>query len=88
MDQSIFEIKNGILLYYHDRTQPEVIIPSTVTRIGDNTFQSLPHIQNVIIPDSVKRIGFQAFYQCINLRSITLSRNITCIEKETFAYCG
>ena len=87
MSQSEFVIKNGILLYYYGKTKTEVVIPDSVTKIGDNTFQSIQHITSIVIPSSVKRIGFGAFYNCSKLEQIVLPDTIRSIEDNTFEYC-
>jgi len=47
-----------------------VIIPDSVTTIGERAFSSCTNLQSVTIPDSVTTIGDYAFYECTNLQSV------------------
>ena len=50
----------------------EIVIPETVTKIGNYQFKGFNNITNIIISNSVKSIGLFAFEECTNLASITL----------------
>ena len=47
-----------------------IVLPSTITTIGDNGFRALG-IESVSIPDSVTSIGANAFNGCAELKSVT-----------------
>ena len=49
-----------------------IIIPDSVTSIGDCAFRGCSSITDVVIPDSVTYIGDSAFSGCSSLMSITL----------------
>lgn len=63
-----------------------VIIPNTVTSIGDNAFYYCD-ITSVTIPSSVTSIGDDAFYYCSGLTSISLPNSVTSIGYQAFGYC-
>jgi len=65
-----------------------VLIPTTVTSIGEVAFQNCGSLTSVIIPDSVTRIGIDAFRDCGSLTSITLPNSITCISTSAFFDCS
>ena len=46
-----------------------VVIPDSVTRIGDNAFYDCRSLTRVVIPDSVTSIGDWAFDDCSNLKT-------------------
>lgn len=64
-----------------------IIIPDSVTTIGDWAFWGCTSLKNIIIPDSVTSIGSTAFADCINLESITIPNKVTSIESSTFSGC-
>jgi hypothetical protein len=66
-----------------------LVIPDSVTTIGDFTFRNCDFTGSLTIPDSVTTIKFQAFYSCTNLTgSITIGNNVIQIRSQAFAYCG
>ncbi len=60
-------------------TKKEVIIPHSVTIIGNYAFAYCANLGSIIIPDSVTAIGDSAFYGCTNLVSITIPARVTSI---------
>jgi len=62
------------------------VIPSSVTTIGDNAFESCYYLTNVTIPSSVASIGNEAFAFC-NLTSVIIPSSVMSIGKQAFMYC-
>lgn len=50
-----------------------IVIPDSVTSIGDRAFSGCTGLTSVTIPDSVTNIGSSAFYNCTGLTSITFN---------------
>ena len=50
-----------------------IILPNTVTYIGDRAFYSCYNLESIIIPDSVTSIGESAFGYCYKLTSVTFA---------------
>jgi hypothetical protein len=63
-----------------------VIIPESVTIIGNNVFCK-SSMKSVQFPVGLKKIEKGAFYSCANLKEITFPNGLETIEKETFLYC-
>jgi TolB-like protein len=64
-----------------------IIIPSSVTVIGDEAFFSCDSLTSVSIPFSVTAIGNGAFYNCLNLTSVSIPSSVTAIGNGAFAVC-
>ncbi len=82
-----FEIVNGVLKEYNG-TDPNVVIPNGVTKIGDNAFDGCSSLENITIPDSVTEIGEYAFYNCKSLKSIIIPNSVTSIGHRAFFFCS
>ena len=54
----------------------KVVIPDTVTEIGDYAFANNSEITELEIPGSVKKIGTCAFSNCVNLRSVKIENGV------------
>lgn len=66
----------------------EVVIPGTVTTIGDSAFAGCDQLKKITIPESVTFIADWAFNGCSSLTDIIIPRNITSIGKCTFNGCA
>ena len=66
-----------------------LIIPDSVTSIGDNAFRQTA-ITTITIPNSVTSTGAHAFSQCSSLTSVTLptNSNFTSISDAIFYQCS
>jgi hypothetical protein len=64
-----------------------VIIPDTVTNIGQGAFWGCYDLLSIVIPNSVKTIGAEVFYNCHRLRLITIPNSVTNIGRYTFDAC-
>ena len=84
---------NGLLLSKDGKTlvcgvSGDVVIPDSVTRIGENAFYWNDGLTSVIIPNSVKHIGESAFLGCYRLASVTIPEGVTSISDGAFLNCG
>ncbi|MCQ2211714.1 MAG: leucine-rich repeat domain-containing protein, partial [Paludibacteraceae bacterium] len=65
-----------------------VTLPSTITTIEYNLFQSCENLISVEIPSSVTSIGSRAFRSCSSLVSVTIPQSVTSFGFEVFNGCN
>ncbi|MBR7099934.1 MAG: leucine-rich repeat domain-containing protein, partial [Clostridia bacterium] len=68
-------------------TAKKVVLPDTVTRIGNFAFIDCNKLLVVIIPNGVKEIGKGAFYRCTNLLRAVLPNSVESVEDNAFREC-
>ncbi len=66
----------------------EIIMGSSVRRIGDYAFLGFSRITSVTIPYGVTSIGNSAFSSCSGLISITIPNNVISIGSRAFSSCS
>ena len=71
-------------LYVDNQEVTDLLIPESVTSIGNYSFASC-NLTSVTIPQSVTRIGDYAFEDCNSLTSITIPENIAYIGESAFS---
>lgn len=81
-----FNIENGVLLKYIGKSE-NVVLPNTITCIGQDAFSFCNEIVSVTIPSSVTCIEQLSFWTCKNLTSVTFSPNINSIGLGAFSSC-
>ena len=64
-----------------------IVIPDTVTSIGDQAFDVCENLANIVIPNSVTTIGTYAFSQCKSLASVVIPDSVITIGTQLFADC-
>jgi hypothetical protein len=67
-------------------TSEEIVIPSSVTSIGDSAFYG-SNLSRVNIPSNVTSIGNGVFAGCMKLADITIPSGVTNIGDNAFADC-
>ena len=75
-------------LYLNDVLVMDLVIPDSVTSIGDYAFSGCDGLTSITIPDSVTSIGDSAFYACSGLTSITIPDSVTSIGGDAFLGCS
>ncbi len=81
-----FVIRAGTLEKYSGAST-EVVIPNSVTRIGDAAFKGCAGLTSVTIPNSVTSIGSLAFEGCTGMTHVTIPNSVTSIGSGAFSYC-
>ena len=89
----VYSIKKGVKVIANNAfswcfySLKSIIIPDSVTSIGDYAFSECHSLKSINIPDSVTRIGYSAFKNCGCLTSISIPPSMTTIEYGTFLGC-
>ena len=65
-----------------------LIIPNSVTSIGNAAFAGCSSLTSITIPNSVTSIGDGAFYLCYGLTSVTIPNSVTSIGGSAFEGCS
>lgn len=65
-------IEDGVLKRWDCSTVGKVVLPNTITSIGNEAFKDCKGITEIEIPDTVKSIGDNAFQNTTNLQSVTI----------------
>ncbi len=75
-------------LYLNGTEIIDLMIPDSVTQIGNYTFSGCTDLASVTIPNSVISIGKYAFSNCQTLTSVTIPNSVTNIGEFAFSYCS
>ena len=65
-----------------------MIIPDSVTSIGNSAFYNCTSLTSVTIGNSVTSIGDSAFNHCTSLTSVTIGNSVTSIGSYAFGSCS
>ena len=65
----------------------DIVIPNSITSIGDNAFRGCTGLISIEIPNSVTSIGRYAFSDCTSLNSIEIPNSVTSIGERAFSNC-
>ena len=74
----------GYRLFINNSEINDVVIPNSVTSIGDGAFSGCSSLTSVTIPNSVTNIGDAAFARCSSLPSISIPNSVTNIGSSAF----
>ncbi|MBQ8298002.1 MAG: leucine-rich repeat protein [Ruminococcus sp.] len=72
---------------FYQNQASEIVIPDTVTRIGDIAFSECTNLKTINLPASLTEINNQAFAGCTSLEKITIPAGVETIGEEAFYGC-
>ena len=74
-------------LYLNGEEITNLVIPNSVTKIGDWAFSRCDGLTSITIPNSITSIGDWVFSDCTSLTSVTIPDSVTEIGNVAFANC-
>lgn len=69
-------------------TVRNVIVPDTVTTIGQGAFKDCKNLESIVLPKRLQEIYREAFQNCVKLKSIVLPNTIKKIGISAFEGCS
>ncbi len=81
-----FVITDGVLTAYTG-SETVIVIPDSVTEIGENAFSFNTTITEVTLSSAVTQISESAFYKCTALTKVTLNEGLIYIKSFAFDCC-
>ena len=82
-----YVVKIGYDTFHELPTLASIVIPDSVTTIGEYAFSDSRNLSSVTMSDSITSIGGQAFAYCTSLSSIVIPSGATEIGGYTFYHC-
>ena len=73
--------------FYNSIKLVSIILPETITTIGESTFEGCVNLVNVNIPSKVTIIPSKAFFACENVPEFNIPINVTEIGEAAFSNC-
>ena len=72
---------------FKDTSITSVVMPDSITEIGNNAFNNCSSLASVTMPDQLVTIGDAAFNNCTQLTSISIPNGVTSIGESVFESC-
>ncbi|MBQ7340502.1 MAG: leucine-rich repeat protein [Clostridia bacterium] len=85
--KSIASIVNGAWNTI-DKSITNVVLPDSVTSIGEKAFYGCSSLTSIEIPNSVTSIGSYAFANCSSITNIIIPDSVTSIGEKAFSGCS
>lgn len=83
----VLTIEDNVVTDCSSLAEGIVIIPDSVTAIGDKAFEGCDGITEIRVPPSVEVIGYNAFLNCTSLKTLELSEGLKELKSAAFDGC-
>lgn len=74
-------------VYLNGQLLTDIVIPESISKIRDYTFNNFTHLKTVQFPNTLTSIGKYSFYECVSLTEINLPDSLKTIGDCAFDYC-
>ena len=74
-------------LYLNGAEVTEVVVPESITVLGDNQFKGLKNLKTIKMHDGITSIGNNTFQGCISLKPFDIPKSLTTIGPTAFHHC-
>ena len=88
LSDGISSIGKGLFACLDASGIEEIVIPDTITSIGEYAFRNCKKLTSISIPEGVTSIGNNAFLDCSGLTAISLPDTVTTIGNYAFQNCS
>ena len=77
------------MMFNGNTTLTAIVLPDTITKIGERAFMGCTNLESINIPDGVTEIPYATFKNCAKLTgTLTIGANITALGNEAFGGTG
>lgn len=77
------------MMFTGNTTLTAIVLPNTITKIGERAFMGCTNLESINIPDGVTEIPYATFKNCAKLTgTLTIGENITALGNNAFAGTG
>ena len=83
-----YKTKCFSLLKANELTGEHIVIPESVTKIGDKAFWKKQDLKSVVISGGVREIGEWAFRDCSSLEDAVIPACVKVIDDSAFGFCS
>ncbi|MBQ8749484.1 MAG: leucine-rich repeat domain-containing protein [Clostridia bacterium] len=87
VNEGVTSIEMGFVEAVDEFLVKRVVLPESVTEIGDHAFHWFINLQYVNLNDNIKSIGKYAFNMCKNLKSVYIPNGLESISVNCFRNC-
>ena len=81
-------LRFGHNLYLNNQLVTSVIVPATITDLGNGIFEGASCLTSVTLQATLKSIGWCCFQDCTGLTEITIPNNVKTIGRRAFRGCS
>lgn len=79
---------NSVLKFGNTPFDGHLVVPESITSIGDHAFEDVNNMETITIHDGVTSIGESAFDGCGAIASVYIGEGVKTVGEKAFQYCS